>query len=503
MQLVELPFTNYNNYYQAEEPMSPFISQNPQGCWTLEVTDTRHDSSLLTNGTLLSWNLQMTLSATNVNLIVLSNGVATNLTATNGITYFAVDVPPTANFATNTLTCTSPLTLLFNQTALPTGSSPGDVTLLSSVTGTTSDTLSTQGAPPPLLPGQRYFLGVQNNNGAPVGFKLEVTFDIATNQITVLSNEVPVLKSVTPATPEYYSFTVPPEASMVTFQVLNPLNAQLGLYARDGLPVPGPLNYDYESLDSGTNDQIIVVTTNSIPVPLPSGNLNLVLPPAPTTWYLAVYNFGVANSRYTILASYVIDGQMEIIPLVDKVPYTNTAAAGFPTNLVYSFTVNNNPGGLEFIVTNLSNAGSVQLLSADGVYPTPQQFYSGSFNPGTAVQLISIGTNAAMPSLNGLWYLAVPNPSNTVVKYSITAETVNGGLITAPFLYALQIASPASDFILYWDSQPGVNYTVEDSTDLLHWSTVTTVKANSTITYYTNTVPVDSDEARYFRLTLP
>jgi hypothetical protein len=508
MQLVELPNTNYNNYYQAEEPMSPFVGQNPQGCWTLAVTDTRNDSSSLSNGTLLSWNLQMTLSSTNVNLIVLTNGSNYTGTASNGITYFAVDVPPTANFATNTLTVagTSPLNLLFNQTALPTGALPGDVTLLSGVssaTGPETDTLSTQGAPPPLLPGQRYFLGVQNNNGANVRFRLQVSFDIATNQVTVLNNEVAVNTNIGPATPEYYSFTVPPEASMVTFQVLNPANAQLGLYARDGLPVPGPLNYDYESLDSGTNDQVIVVTTNSLPVPLPSGNLNTVLPPAPTTWYLAVYDFSPAKTKYTILATYVINGQMDIIPLADKVPYTNTAAAGFPTNLVYSFTVDNNPGGLEFMVTNLSNAGSVQLLSAEGVYPTPQQFYSGSFNPGTTVQFISIGTNAAMPSLNGVWFLAVPNPSNTVVKYSITAETATNGVVTTPFLYATQITSPANGFTLYWSSQAGQTYTIDVSTDLQEWRAVTNITATSTTTSYTDSVPVESAGARFFRLSMP
>jgi hypothetical protein len=354
------------------------------------------------------------------------------------------------------------------------------------------------------LPGQRYFLGVQNNYGT-TPFRLQVSFDIATNQITVLSNEVAVSTNIAPTAPEYYSFTVPPEATMVTFQVLNPTNAQLALYARDDLPLPGPLNYDFESLDSGTNDQIIVVTTNSLPVSLASGNLDTVLPPAPTTWYLSVYNVGgAAGAGYTILASYVIDGQMDVIPLTDQIPHTNTAPAGFPTNLVYSFTVNNNPGGLEFMVTNLTGAGSVQLLSGDGVYPTPQQFYSGSFNPGTAVQLISIGTNAAMPSLNGIWYLSVPNPSNTVVRYSITAEWINGGVVAgAPVLNALEIASPTNGLILYWDSQVGETYTLETSTNLLQWSPIATNKAVLTTTYYTNIIPVDADKARFFRLTIP
>jgi hypothetical protein len=292
---------------------------------------------------------------------------------------------------------------------------------------------------------------------------------------------------------------------LVTFQVLNPANAQLGLYARDGLPVPGPLNFDYDSLDSGTNDQFIVVTTNSIPVPLPSGNLNTVLPPGPTTWYLAVYNFGgAANASYQILATYVTNGAVTVIPLADKVPHTNTAAAGFPTNLVYSFTVTNHPAGVEFMVTNVSQVGNLELLVGEGTFPTPQNFYSGSFNPGTGVQFVSIGTNAAVPSLDGTWYLAVPNTANIAVNYTVTAATVNSGAVTTtPFVVAAQITSPTNGFTMYWSAQRGQSYSIDVSTDLLKWAFVTNITASSSTASYTDAVPVQSQAARYFRLSTP
>ncbi len=130
IQLVELPSTNFNNYFLPEEPLTPFIGENPQGCWTLDVWDTRTDSPLPNNGVLSSWDLQMTISSTNVNLAVLTNGlVYTNGTVPgDSISYFAVDVPPTANFATNILFKGShPLNLLFDQDALPTGGLPGDI----------------------------------------------------------------------------------------------------------------------------------------------------------------------------------------------------------------------------------------------------------------------------------------------------------------------------------------------------------------------------------------
>ena len=49
----------------------------------------------------------------------------------------------------------------------------------------------------------------------------------------------------------------------------------------------------------------------------------------------------------------------------------------------------------------------------------------GSFNPGTNLQLITIVTNAVLPSLVGTtWYLGVPNNSAGSVNYTIAATTL-------------------------------------------------------------------------------
>ena len=316
IQLVQLSYTNYDNYYLPEEPLSPFIGQNPQGCWTLSVWDSRTDTDLATNGALLSWTLQVTTSSTNVNLIVLTNGLAycetTNLPPNGGIIYFGVDVPLVANFATNLLfNASGPMNLLFNQYALPTGTLPGDVTLLSLTNGgpnAGSRTLSTLGAPPPLLPGQRYFLGVQNASQSAESFCLQVNFDVGTNTtITTLTNGLPIDPTVTTNSPVFYSFTVPTNAVLVTFQILGLTNGEADLYAHAGLPaLPGPFNFDYESRNEATNDQFIVITTNSQPGPpaaWSSTNTNNVVPLTPTTWYLSVYNPGTNNVGYTILAT--------------------------------------------------------------------------------------------------------------------------------------------------------------------------------------------------------
>jgi subtilisin-like proprotein convertase family protein len=513
VELVQLPFTNYENYFLPEEPLAPFIGENPQGCWTLSVWNTRRDSPLPTNGALLGWTLQLTTSSTNVNLIVLTNGVPYTKTGVpaNDIIYFGVDVPASANFATNSLTASGPMNLYFNQNALPTGGLPGDVTLVALPgTGAGTDTLTTQGAPPPLLPGRRYFLGVQNTGPAPAAFTLQVNFDVSANaNIIPLANNIPISTNISFGSSVFYSFTVPTNAIMATFQLLNPAMGQVDLYARNSLPVPGPLSFDYESLNQGTGDQFIVVTTNSAPVPLPAAGVNGTQPLQPTTWYLSVYNpAGAGNVGYTILATYVTSSAMNSINLNTYPNFTDTNASappGFPTNLLYSFTVTNaNAAGFQFTVTNLSANGNLQLLVGDGSFPTPQDFFSGSFNPGTNNQSVTIGTNVSLTNLSGTWYLAVPNASTiNPVLYSITAAVLTSGPVTNTPLILRASISLASGFSMSWNAVAGKSYQIQVSTDLTQWSVATNITAQSTTAAYTDSLPVNSQKTRFFRILAP
>jgi len=520
IQLIQLPATNYNNYYLPEEPLTPFVGENPLGCWTLDVWDTRNDSPLPTDGTLLSWTMQMTTSSTNAVLNVLTttnnatnNGyfITTNV-STNAIVYFAVDVPSYAAFATNILTAVSAqapgLTLYFDQTALPTGGLPGDVTLASGVTGISTNVLATLGAPPPLLPGQRYFLGVQNNSATNATFTIEVDFNGMSNAITALSNGIAVPTNITgTGGPEYYSFVVPTNATMVTFQIFNVTGGEVDLYARDGLPVPGPSSFDYESRNAGTNDQFIVVTTNSVPIAVQVVSTNDVIPLPSSTWYLAAYNSATnsasATNGYTIIATYVTAGEIQIIPLTNGVSALGVASTGYPTNVLYSYTVTNtNTAGIRFTVTNLSPTGNVELLAGLGVFPTPEEFYSGSFKAGASPQLVQIGTNAALPSLYGtIWYLAVPNTSASSVPYSIEETDILSGPVTnAPLLFGASVSSVSGGFTMYWAATAGKTYEIEVSTNLITWTFVTNIIPQSTNGFYTDPTPVASQPARFYRL---
>ncbi len=217
----------------------------------------------------------------------------------NGIRYFYVDVPTWANFTTNSLlTANGPLNLLFNQNGLPTGTSLGDFTLLANVTSGGS-TLATGGVPP-LLPGQRYFLGVQNTNVTPVNFRLQVEFDI-----TTLLDRVPVTSELpTGPIPRYFQFDVSTNALAVAFQILNP-SGNVDLVVHQGSPLPTLSFFDYASFKLGTNNEAITVTTNSVPAPL-----------VPGFWYLSVYNLDITNVTYTIRAAEFTNLEPVIVSVV-------------------------------------------------------------------------------------------------------------------------------------------------------------------------------------------
>ena len=507
IQIVQLPATNYNNYYLPEEPLTPFVGENPVGCWTLDVWDTRNDSPNQFDGTLLGWTLQVTTSSTNATLYVLTNDVPMTVTNTNGMTYFAVDVPPYATFATNILTAISggPLTLWFDQGALPTGGLSGDVALLSGVTGGTS-VLATEGAPPPLLPGQRYFLGVQNNGASSATFSIQVDFNGTTNAIIPLTNAIAYTDTVGTTVPEYYSFVVPPQATMVTFQILNPTGGEVDLYANDGLPLPGPLSFDYDSHNSGPNDQFIVITTNSVPIALPSLSSNNVVPSSTNTWYLAAYNFAETSPiTYTIIATWVTatngGTNFQIIQLHDGTNVSGIASPGYPTNVLYWFPVSTNVAGVQFTVSYTNtNAGNLELLADFDVFPTPEEFYSGSF-AGASPQVIEIGTNSALLSLEGNWYLAVPNTSTNTVSYSIEASTIPTGPVTsAPLFTRASVSLQPGRFTMSWTATSGRTYEVETSTNLTTWTFLTNVTALSNSASFTDPTPITNQPARYYRL---
>ena len=303
-QLQEEPTNTPGAYFLPEESLARVAGENCQGDWVLEVLDNRAGA---TNPApmLVSWQLSLVLNNLAPIAYPLSEAMAhTNTLGSNELgVVSSVDVPAWATAATNILAYvsgTSKVNLVFNQSVIP-GTNASDVTLL---TGVTSGTVTlTNTGTPPLVPGQRYYLGVTNTGATPITFSLEVDFNI-----TPLTNGIPITNNVLAqgSLPRYYQYDVSAAAVSLVFETYA-ANGNLNLVASLGAPLPDLATYDYLSANPGSNDQSNVVITTATPVALTPGR-----------WYIGVFNLDVTNVNYSILAQE--SGPPTIITLTNGVP---------------------------------------------------------------------------------------------------------------------------------------------------------------------------------------
>jgi subtilisin-like proprotein convertase family protein len=166
-----------NLYYLPEQSLASLDGGNAQGNWTLEIQDDRVGAYDPNNPpALVSWELQFVIADTNAVPASVGGGLGqTNFVGAGGIAWYQVNVPTTANYATNLLLFASaPVNVWFSTNSPPTITNSSDVDLISGTAG--SATLSTNTSPP-LVPGGTYYLGVQNPGGSTVNYGIEVDFD--------------------------------------------------------------------------------------------------------------------------------------------------------------------------------------------------------------------------------------------------------------------------------------------------------------------------------------
>jgi subtilisin-like proprotein convertase family protein len=276
-------------FYLPEESLAAFVGQNPLGEWQLEMSDTRAGA---TNPPpqLAIWQLRFTFQNTvpaPIGLTYANPG--TNTIPPDQVAPFFVDVPVWATRGTNiVLYASAQVNLLFNQTNPPAGTNAGDTMLVSTTTGGFA-TLSTGGTPP-LVPGARYYLGVQNPGTSNVIAALEIVFD---KFVTPLTDGVPFANANSGAgdATDYYLYTVSTNAVRAQFEINGP-SADMTLVARKGLPPPTLTNYSYISANPATNDELIVLFNSSSPVPLTAG-----------TWYISAVNVSGEPATYAVRAT--------------------------------------------------------------------------------------------------------------------------------------------------------------------------------------------------------
>ncbi len=275
-------------FYFPEESLSRFAGESAAGLWKLEIEDTRAGG---TNGSsaLLSWRLGMFFQASRPVPVALSPGVAfTNSLGQGQIQCFTLDPPAWVNFASNQLLFASvPVNLIFNPSVPPTGTNASDALLLGNTRSGTA-VLQTNGSPP-LVPGSRYYLAIQNTNKSAVTFALQVAFDLGA--VATLESGFSYSTNSMGVGLDYYRFVVSSNAVRAQFEVNAP-TADVTLFARRGLPLPAANRFDYASANPGTNDELIVVYDYSAPVPLTAGE-----------WYLGVAATLGQPVAYSVLAT--------------------------------------------------------------------------------------------------------------------------------------------------------------------------------------------------------
>ncbi|NOS70104.1 MAG: S8 family serine peptidase [Verrucomicrobia bacterium] len=153
--------------------------------------------------------------------------------------------------------------------------------------------LFTNSTPVALTPG-RWYLGVFPADVTPVTFTIVADeFTNAFPNIITLTNRIPYANTNSGAglLADYYRFVVSTNAVRAQFEINNP-SADMTLLLRKGLPLPDVGLFDYVSANGYTNDELIILYTNSAPVRLSPGN-----------WFLSALNISGGPVTYSIKAS--------------------------------------------------------------------------------------------------------------------------------------------------------------------------------------------------------
>ena len=300
-----------------------------------------------------------------------------------------------------------------------------------------------------------------NSGTTPATFTLEVDF----GNITPLFNLTPITTAI-PAIitqPSYFYFDVPAATPAVSFLLYN-LSGDVNLYASKGMPLPNTTSFNYDSVNPGTNDEIITISSNSAPVALSAGR-----------WYLGVFNNDVAPVNYTIEAVILAP---TIIPLTNDQRLTMTNVTPLASQeTFFSFDITNAPAGALFELYGLS--GNVDLTLDFNSLPFSPAFFASSANPGTNDEQIVIRTNTTGPAvLTGTWYLGAPNQTSSNVTYTIHAVvTDTNGLLVSAVPISPVVMLPvggATGPTLTWNAVTGECYDVYSSPDLVTWTLLPT-----------------------------
>jgi subtilisin-like proprotein convertase family protein len=407
-------------YYQPEEPLTPLKGEPAFGDWKLEIWDNRLGGAV-TNGALLAWRLNLAFVNTNPPVIPLNHGVTNCLTlASNETAYFVVNVPFSALSASNYITASGGVDLIYDGFGVPEITEPPSTFFLTNVT-TGLTVISTNGwnsfdainngmliggaSRPVIRPGRRYYLAVRNREPTTNDFCITVWFDRLDPDLTTI---VPITNICTSgavtSTNEYDYFSVDIAPNALQVQVtLDSFSSDLDLYLTTGLPLPLNTFFFRSSTNVGLVPEWIDVVDFCDMVPS-------------NRWYIAVRNPTPAAGIPFQLCVYQTLGTVR-----------DLQAGGVVSNQVAG-------SGIDYYRINLlSNACLASFaLSSDstnlGLYAAPMELLPVNMAPTNTPFLSTnaLSTNQFIQVTGGsltqgCWIIAVVNPDAVPVPYLLSA----------------------------------------------------------------------------------
>jgi choice-of-anchor C domain-containing protein len=462
-----------------EQSLEDLVGDYADGTWTLEIRDSR--TGMTNNAQLLSWQLRFLFENNMpVPTRLIDGVVVTNIIPACEIAYFTVDVPPTATAATNILLSSSvPVIVWFNQNTPPGigGTNPGDFALIPTgpPPGATNGTytLLTNGTPPLLLPGQRYYLGVENPcvNGTNAVVALQVNFN---------SSVIP------PSTNFFISSITPTNIGGTNGFLLIWFAPTNDLFQVEWTPTLSPAVWStftniisYSTYISPTNSQFMFFDDGS-----QTGGFGST----------RFYRLRLLSSGGTSLA---------VTPLANGIPLTSGVGAG-QTNY-FSFAVTNSDSGVLFELYNLNGNGD--LFAQTNGLPSPASYFASSTNSGTNYEQIVIRTNSTLPlisSLNGTWFLSVPNNDPASITYTIRAVLpVNGMLVSGlPINTGVSVPGGTNVQLNWGPTVVGEKYQVQTNVNLgtTNWGILANLSAGATSMTFIDPSPISASPTLFYRV---
>jgi hypothetical protein len=283
----------------------------------------------------------------NYNLTLPGGQAETNVVNPNSITWYQVNVPDDASFATNELLFASaPVNFLYSPNNPPSTGGPGDTTLATAVTISTKVFATNSTTPTPILvPGSTYFLGVQNTSSTAITNVVEVNFDsdffasqppafLATPANTTISalSTLLVTNAATDPDPNltltYSLVNLPPGMSISTNGVITwtPTLGQVGTYTITTAVT------NSEDPPLGTNNVFTVTVTAAAAAAIIMDYHIVHTKQAGTSGYLLNWNSAASNS-------FQVEWTASLAPTVWH-PFTNIISYKTyisPTNSLFQF----------------------------------------------------------------------------------------------------------------------------------------------------------------------